>query len=375
MQGWLSNVYRLGLKEFRSLLADRLLLGFIIYSFTVMIYSEATGVKLEVANANVGIVDADRSELTRRIRDALIAPQFKTAMEIDRSEVDALMDRGRLSFVLDLPPRFEADILAGRQPIVQLNIDATAMAQAGAGASYIEEIATGEVLSWLQSRGIAADLPVRPVVRALFNPNLDSIRYQAVMSLIENITMISILLVGAAVVREREHGTIEHLLVMPVSASQIAAAKIWANGCVVLTISGLALLLVINRLLGVPIQGSFLLFLFGTAIYLFAMTALGILLATIANSMPQLGLLSMPVFLILSMLSGSTSPVESMPPLLQTLLLGSPSVHYVKATHGILFRGAGLDVVWHQLAVLAGLGAVFLAVALARFRAMLARHA
>ena len=137
----------------------------------------------------------------------------------------------------------------------------------------------------------------------------------------------------------------------------------------------LSLLIVINRLLGVPIKGSLALFLVGTATYLFALAALGILLATIANTMPQFALLSMPVFLILTMLSGSTSPLESMPIFLQTVLLASPSVHYVKATHAVLYRGAGLEIIWPHLLVLSGLGALFLAVALSRFRAMLARHA
>lgn len=195
------------------------------------------------------------------------------------------------------------------------------------------------------------------------------------MSPVEYITMISILLVCAAVIREREHGTIEHLLVMPIGASEIAAAKIWANGAAILLVTTLSLLLVVNRLLGVPIRGSLTLFLIGTGVYLFALTALGIMLATVANSMPQFALLSMPVFMVLSMLSGSTSPIESMPGVLQVVLQVSPSVHYVNLAHGVLFRGAGLDIVWPQLAILGGLGAVFLAAALGRFRAMLARHA
>ena len=346
MRRWLSNVLHLGLKEFASLARDRVLLAFIAYSFSVMIYSEATGVKIEVSNATIAIVDGDRSQLSTRIQDALLKPRFKPAMIVDRSEVDTLMDSGKVSFVLDIPPRLEADILAGRSPRMQLIIDATAMTQAAVGAGYIEEIVLGETLAWLDERGIAAQLPVRPVVRAFFNPNLESIRFQAVMSLVETITMISILLVGAAVIREREHGTIEHLLVMPVGSAEIAAAKIWANGVVVLVAVTLSLLIVINRLLGVPIKGSLTLFLVGTATYLFALAALGILLATIANTMPQFALLSMPVFLILTMLSGSTSPLESMPIFLQTVLLASPSVHYVKATHAVLYRGAGLEIIW-----------------------------
>lgn len=374
MRRWLANVWYLGLKELASLAADRILLAFIAYSFTVMIYTESKGIKTDVENASIAVVDNDRSQLSRRLRDALLAPQFRPAPTIDRSEVDLLMDRGRQTFVLDIPPRFEADVLAGRAPILQLDIDATATAQAGIGAGFIERIVHDETAAWLATIGIDAQLPVRAVVRALFNPNLDSVRYQSIMSLVENITMISILLVGAAVIREREHGTIEHLLVMPVGAAEIAAAKTWANGAAILGTTMLSLLLVVNGVLGVPIRGSLVLFMLGTAVYVFALTSLGIMLATVSSSMPQFALLSMPVFLVLSMLSGATSPLESMPEPLQYMLQISPSVHYVKIAHGIIFRGAGLEIIWPQLVVLAVLGLAFLTAALARFRAMLARQ-
>jgi ABC-2 type transport system permease protein len=194
-----------------------------------------------------------------------------------------------------------------------------------------------------------------------------------VVRVLENITILSILLVGAAVIREREHGTIEHLLVMPVRASEIAVAKIWANGLVILVAAGLSLRFVVQGALGVPIEGSPALFLTGAAAYLFATTSLGILLATIVRSMPQFALMAIPVFLILNMLSGATSPIESMPQALQVLIQASPTVHFVKLAQAVLYRAAGLEVVWPQLLTLAGLGSLFLAAALARFRTMLAK--
>lgn len=375
MRRWLANVWILGLKEFRSLASDGILLAFFAYAFSVMIYSEATGVETEVRNANVAIVDGDWSMLSRRIRDALLPPQFKPAVMLDRSSIDPEMDRGRFTFVLDIPPHFEADVLRGRRPALQLNIDATAISQAGVGAGYIERIVLGEGASFLQARGIEAQLPVAVVMRSFFNPNLESVWFQSIMSLVEQITMISMLLVGAAVIREREHGTIEHLLVMPLRASEIAAAKIWANGLAVLLATAASLTLVIRMLLQVPIEGSIALFLLGTAVYLFATTSLGLLLATIANSMPQFGLLAMIVFMLLSLLSGGMSPLEAMPAALQVALQASPTVHFVKLTQSVLYRGAGFDVVWPQFLSLMGLGAAFLALALSHFRSMLARQA
>lgn len=374
MRHWLSNVYRLGLKELASLATDTVLVVFIVYSFSFSVYSVATSEVSGVENARVAIVDSDHSVLSARIRAAFLRPYFQPPVLLDRTAVDPVMDRGERTFVLDIPPHFEADVLRGREPALQLNIDATAMTQAGIGAGYIDAIVRQETTDFLHARGTDTGLPVRPVVRAFFNPNLDAVWFQGVMAVIENITILSILLVGAAVIREREHGTIEHLLVMPVRASEIALAKIWANGLVILVAAALSLTLVVEWGLKVPIEGSIALFLAGTAAYLFATTSLGILLATVARSMPQFSLLAIPVFLVLNMLSGATSPLESMPSILQIIVQASPAVHFVKLAQAVLYRAAGPEVVWPEIAILAGLGTIFLVLALARFRSMLAQE-
>ncbi|MGQ9368350.1 ABC transporter permease [Azospirillum sp. ST 5-10] len=367
----LATVFRLGLKELASLAADRALVVLILYVFTVSVYTISTGVKTDVSDATVAVVDGDRSVLSGRLRDALLAPYFRTPVVVDRAAVDGLMDRGAFTFVLDIPPGFEADTLRGRRPALQLAIDATAMTQAGVGGAYIQSIVQDEAAAFLQERGAAA-LPVAPVARAYFNPNLERVWFQSIMAVMDHITILSVLLVGAAVIREREHGTIEHLLVMPVRPAEIAAAKIWANGLVILAAAGLSVRVMVQGVLGVPIEGSLALFLAGAAVYLFATTSLGILLATVARSMPQFALLAIPVFLVLNLLSGASTPLESMPGVLQAAIQASPTVHFVKLAQAVLYRAAGLDVVWPQLLVLAALGGVFLAAALARFRTMLA---
>lgn len=374
MGRWILNVFRLGLKELASLSRDVVLVVLIVYAFTLAIYVVATGRKTDVSDASVAIVDADQSALSARIKDGIQAPYFQRPREIDRSVVDALMDRGQYTFVLEIPPRFEADLLAGRRPALQVNVDATAMAQAGVGTAYIQEIVARETASFLKQRNGDQILPVDLVIRALFNQNLEAIRFNTIMQIINNVTMLAVILVGAAVIREREHGTIEHLLVMPVRPSEIAAAKIWANGSVVLIAAGISLHVVVQALLKIPIVGSIELFLAGTAVYLFAVTSLGILLATIASSMPQFGLLAIPVIVIMMLLSGSMTPFESMPVFLRGIMHAVPSTHFVKFAQSILYRGAGVDVVWADLVIMAALGAGYLAVALSRFRAMLARQ-
>lgn len=135
----------------------------------------------------------------------------------------------------------------------------------------------------------------------------------------------------------------------------------------------LSLLIVIKGVLHVPIVGSIPLFVAGMVLYLFAIASLGILLATIANTMPQFALLAIPVFLILNMLSGGASPLEAMPEPLRVAIQVSPAVHFVQFTQSVLCRGAGIDQIWPHLVAIVVLGAIFLAVALARFRRMLAR--
>jgi ABC-2 type transport system permease protein len=373
MRRWLANVYRLGLKELASLRLDTVLVAFIVYLFSLSVYNVATGERIGVENASLAVVDADHSALSLRLRTALLRPYFRPAELIDRAEIDRAMDRGTYTFVLEVPPDFEADLLRGRRPALQLNIDATAMTQAGIGAGYVEAILRQEIAEYVRGRGEPADPPIAPVTRALFNPNLDGVWFQAVMAVIESITVLSILLVGAAVVREREHGTIEHLLVMPVRPSEIALAKIWANGLVILVASGLSLAFVVEGALRVPIEGSIALFLAGTAVYLFATTSLALLLATVTTSMPQFSLLALPMILVLNMLSGATSPLDAMPALLEAAVEASPTKHFVAFAQAVLYRAAGVETVWPQLLALAALGALFLGLALARFRIMLAQ--
>lgn len=369
---WIANIYRLGVKEIHSLLRDPVLMGLIFYTFTFAIYSVANGVRTELNNASIAIVDEDRSELSTRITGAFLQPYFKPPEVINLRAVDPGMDAGRYTFVLDIPPGFEADVLAGRSPMVQLNVDATAMTIAGNGANYISSIVNAELLKFVRRSSGAADLPVDLRVRAKFNPNLDSTWFMAVMQIINNVTILAIILSGAAVIREREHGTLEHLLVMPVTSSEIMLAKVWANGLVIVLAAVLSLQFVAQGLLGVPIAGSIVLFALGSAVYLFAVTAMGITLSTVATTMPQFGLLSIPVFVVMNLLSGALTPLESMPPVLQNAVQVLPSTHFIKFAQAVLYRGAGVEIVWPQLLATAGIGVAFFAFALLRFRTTLA---
>ncbi|NPU65470.1 ABC transporter permease [Bradyrhizobium sp. 83012] len=369
MRHSLSNIFWLGTKELRSLFGDVVLIGLVIYSFTVAVVSEAQSNSQELHHASLGVVDEDNSELSRRIISAFMLPYFQTPVYIKESQIEPLMNSGRFTFVLDIPPNFQRDVLAGHRPALQVNVDATAMIQAGLGAGYALQIINTEVVGYLARSNPSEASPVELVTRIAFNPNITTAWFESVMGIINNVTMLAIILAGAALVREREHGTMDHLLVMPLSPFEIAMSKIWANALVIAVTVAVALYAVVQGFLRVPITGSIPLFMGGVVLYLFFATAVGLFLGTIARSMPQLGLLYILVAVPMNLLSGGATPVESQPVWLSTIMKASPSTHFVSFAQAILYRGAGIDVVWPQFAAVAGIGALFLALTLWRFRA------
>lgn len=369
----LANVWNLGVKELRSLRRDTLLLAFVVYAFSVSTYTAATALPETLHLAPMAVVDEDRSQLSARIVDAFYPPQFVTPEHVDLAGMDSGMDAGLYTFGLVIPAGLERDLLAGRAPEIQLNVDATRMSQAFTGSSYIQAIVSAEVDTFVRGHRAEAQPLVDLALRARFNPELDRTWFGSVMQVVSNVTMLSIILAGAALIREREHGTVEHLLVMPVTPSEIMAAKIWSTGAVVLLAATLSLTLIVRGALQVPIEGSLALFLAGAALHLFATTSMGIMLATLARSMPQFGMLILLVLVPLELLSGGTTPRESMPEIIQTLMLAAPNTHFIIVGQSVLFRGAGLEVVWPQFLALALIGTAMFAFSLSRFRKGLER--
>jgi ABC-2 type transport system permease protein len=372
--GW-AGILHLGVKDLRSLLRDPMMLVLIAYAFTVAIHAAATAMPDTLSRAPISIVDEDRSPLSQRIAQAFYPPFFLPPADITQAEMDARMDAGRDTFALDIPPNFQRDLLGGRRPAIQLNVDATRISQAFTGSGYIEAIVAGEIAAFLRRQRAEERPAVGLALRARFNPQLEPRWFGAIMEVINNVTMLAMILAGAALIREREHGTLEHLLVMPLTPFQIMAAKVWAMGRVVLVAAGLSLTLVVEGLLSVPIQGSIPLFLAGAALHVFTVTSLGIALGTLARSMPQFALLMILVILPLQMLSGAVTPRESMPESVQAVMLAAPTTHFVALAQAILYRSAGFAMVWQHFAALAAIGAALFAFALARFRSSISTMA
>lgn len=313
------------------------------------------------------MVDEDRSQLSARLVDAFQPPRFLVTPGLTAAQVDPELDAGNPTFVIDIPPNFQRDVLAGKRPAIQLNVDATRMSQAFTGSGYIQQILQEEVAAFVSRHRGAPVEPVTLALRARFNPNLTESWFGALNELINLITMLSIILTGAALLREREHGTVEHLLVMPVTPGEIVFAKVWSMALVVLLASFVSLRFVIEGALGVPVQDSVPLFFAGAALHLFATTSMGIFLATLARGMPQFGMLLVLVLIPLEMLSGGVTPQENMPPFVREIMQLAPTSHFIRLGKAILFRGAGFDAVWPAFLALAGIGGLLYALSLRRF--------
>lgn len=372
MKTTLLNILWLGIKELRSLTSDLVMLLFVVYAFTGAIYIQATGTSSEVNNASIAFVNEDDSAISKELINAFYPPRFQTPQTIAAHQVEDAMDRGMFMFVVTIPPLFEQNLRAGRQPEIQLSIDATAMQQAGIGANYIKNIINDRVANFQKRTDQKTKPPIELVVRRLFNPNGVSAWFTSVVAIINQITLLTIVLTGAAVIREREHGTLEHLLVMPLTAFEIAMAKVLANGLIILLATVASIFLVVKMALAVPFEGSVALWFFGVLLYLFFATALGIFLGTISRSMAQFSLLIILVVIVLQLLSGGSTPVESQPQWLQYLTYLLPSRHFVSFSQVIIYRGGGMSAVWQQFLMVGGVGLAFFVYSLSLFHKSIA---
>ena len=374
MKESLRHIWSLGLKEIMGIGRDPLLIVLIIYSFSMSVYITAKAAPDAIDHAAIAVVDEDQSTLSKRITDAFMPPLFLKPVLLSRADIDHALDRGQYTFVVVFPPDFQEKVLANNDPEVQVNVDATRMAQAFTGNGYIQSIILKEVQDFVKESTAAPPVTytAQALIRNRFNPNLTKSWESAMSQLINNIAMIALILTGAALIRERERGTLEHLMVTPVNPVEIMIAKVWSMSLVVLVATGISLMWVVHGILQVPLAGSFWLFMFAVMINLFAMTSLGIFLACFARDMPQLGILMILVLMPMNILSGGTTSQESMPELIQYIMLFAPTTYFVDFSDAILFRGADLTLIWKTFLGMTLLGCGYFLIALSRFRKMVA---
>ncbi|MFN8867621.1 MAG: ABC transporter permease [Pseudomonadota bacterium] len=367
---WLRQVVALVVKEWRQLLRDTALAGFVVFIFTIDILIAAGAPALDLRAAPVGLIDRDASAASRELVGRLRAPYFDVrAVADDETRLARDLERGRLRAVLIVPHGFERALVRGETAQAQLVVEAADSNLGYLVASYTERI-VALLAADLAPAGAASEaLPeVRLQARFRFNPALTEAWYSTISELLTMLTVASILLPAAALVREKERGTIEQLLVSPLSPLQIVLAKVLAMAGVVLIGSLVAVGLVMRVLLGVPIAGSAPLFFALVALYAMTASGLGIVAATYARSSGQVGLIVLLLVMPIIMLSGTWNLRESMPGWLQAAIYLSPLRYMVDIAYGVLLKGAGLAAVAKPAALMVLLGLAFLALGTARFR-------
>ncbi|HSQ97349.1 MAG TPA: ABC transporter permease [Rickettsiales bacterium] len=367
---FLKHTYTLGIKEIKSFLNDKIFVIFVIWAFTLNIVIAANAGNLEVKNAAVAVVNEDHSVLSRNILMSLREPYFQEPVEISFNEINNALDKGKYSFVIVIPSYFQANLLAGKPTEIQLNIDATVVSQAYVGSTYIKQIINTEISNLLETNlSSNKSRPVfEQVIRVKYNPNTKSEWFMSIAEVIMMGTILSIMLPAVALVREKESGTIEHLLVMPITPQEIMLSKIWSNSIIILLFAIASVLFIVQGYYGVKIEGSLVLFFIGFIIFQFSITSLGIVLATFANNTAQLALLTIAVMMPMVFLSGAFTPMESMSPIVQEIMFLSPLKHCMDFSFAVIFRAATFLDIWKPMLFMIIYGIILFTLSSLRFK-------
>ena len=288
-----------------------------------------------------------------------------------------MLDRGAAAVLLAIPPRFGERLEEGAGVSVQLLVDATHASTGYLASSYGARITARFGREWaagdLARRGISGvrgpSIEHRPRIWA--NATLDEPWFATISELLTMITVACVLLPAAALVREKERGTIEQLLVSPLSPSQVMLSKTAAMTLVTLIGTAVAYFGIMRPVYGVPARGSLVLFFALTAVYAFTTAGLGLVAGTFARRSGQVGMLALLIVMPVVMLSGIRTPWESMPGWLRVVMMVSPLRHFIEIAYGILLRGAGLTVIWDSVLAMAVLGGLLFAAGVWRFRRQL----
>ncbi len=359
----LRRIWVLTVKEILQLLRDRTLLIATVYLFTIDIFLAASGVKLTLHHAAYVVFDQDRTQASRELRGRFRSPYFDLKGLILRPEqAFGALDKGKVLAFLDIPDGFEQDLKTKRQARVQLLVDTSNAMMgylvAGYASQIVAEFSQEQMLTQL---GLTEEMLDRfPLIkleqRVFFNPNQEETWFTAPSELLTVITMLTMLLPAAALVREKERGTIEQLMVSPVSTMEVFLAKILAMTMVILVGTLISVGIVIEGAFHVPIRGSMAVFMLVTTFYVFTSCGYGLLIGTIARNLAQVGLLTIIAIAPIVFLSGTWTPPEAMPIWLRSLMAFSPLYYFIQSSYGIFLKGVGFDFLFPKVGAMFILG-------------------
>lgn len=375
---WWRRLVVMVTKELRQLSRDGALIGFFFYAFIIDVYLAGSGTSMQLVNAGLVVHDADQTASSRELIYRFHQPYFRFDGLVDHPK-DGIrrLDFGEDVVFLDIPPRFEEMLLGGEATAVQMQIAATHSPQGLSAASYGARI-VGEfgLQASARAMGLSTDNDLSlPVVRSdhriWYNPNQDESWFMSISELLTITTIFAVLLPAAALVRERERGTVEQLLVSPLTPLQIMFPKIVAMMLVILAGTAVSLFGILHTIFAVPMKGSVLLYFVMTTLYIFTTSGLGLLAATIASNQAQVSLMAILIVAPMILLSGTWTPPEAMPEWLRYLMLLSPLYYFVEISYGIQLKGIGLDILWPSVLSMVLLGGVLFGLGMWRFRKQL----
>ena len=362
-------------KELIQFRRDIFLLIVVVYAFSADIYVAGSGIEMELKQAALTVADYDQSPASRDLIYSFRHPQFKfQGMEMSADRAMDLLDAGKTMLYLEIPPDFNEALLSGKPTQVQLLVDTSNSVLGSLATSYAAQIVAGFGIQKAMERlsvggAMGGGLPVvNSAHRVWFNPNGSDRWFVPINEMITMITMLSIMLPAAAMVREKERGTVEQLLVSPLTPLEIMLPKVLAMTFVILIGVTLAVYGVLGPVFEIPFRGNMLLFYVLTAIYVFSTAGFGLAISTVVNNLAQVGLMVIMLLSPMLLLSGAFVPPEAMPTLLGYIILLSPMHHYIEIVMGIFLKGVGLDVLWPSVMGLLLVGTGVFAFGTWRFR-------
>lgn len=361
-------------KEFAQIFRDVPLMFILVWAFTFAVYSSGKGRAGETLDVATAVYDLSRGPASREFISHLQRPYFKVVRYLQReSDIAAVLERGTAAIVVVIPPDFQRRVDAGSQAHIQVLTDGSLAMPATVSIAYLATISSRYAVTLLEQRAGAggatavAGPRLDERLRVKFNPNMLSAWFAALLELLNMCTMISLLLTASNLVREKERGTIERLLVSPARTAEIFVAKIVPTIALVLVLSACSIGLVLVPVFGLPIRGSLLLFFSVVALYVFAMTSLGMAIALLARNMAQAVLIMILILQPMIFLSGAWNPPEAMSPWLRGISLVSPLRYFLDFGFGVILKGNGLLVVAHDIVAIAVLGSILFSFSLLWF--------
>ena len=365
-------------KEFKQLFRDKRILITLFISPMVMLILQGYGVSTDVKKIKIAIFDEDRTSESRKFTRIFTASPYFTYYTYleSENEITDLLNKGKADIFMHIPVRFSKNVKSGKHVDVQIILDGTDSNRAAMVMAYINQITNEFSLEYFTSRikllilsrgigGVRISETIGIQERALFNPELISRNFFLPGVLILLISVVTIMLTSMAIVKEKESGTIEQIIVSPLRPVEYIIGKIMPFTAIaffdIIIISLIAILW-----FNVPFNGSFIFLLISGMLYIISALAVGLFISTVSKTQQEAMLSTFVYFLPAMLFSGFVFPIYAMPKIIQLITYINPIRYGIEIVRGIFLKGIGISMLWPQLIILAFMGIVLLILSIRR---------